>query len=144
VPIYEYLCQSCAHRFEVKQRFNDPPLDTCVRCGQAVTRIISPPAIMFKGSGWYVTDYSDKLKAPGEAGTGDGQAPAKPEAGQKQSTETTQSTEKTAPAGGSAPSASKDPGSKEPAKSSPASADSGSSKSSTSSSPSSSSGQSSS
>lgn len=64
MPIYEYVCQSCQHHFEVKQRFSDAPLTSCARCGQAVTKIISAPAIMFKGSGWYVTDYSDKLKAP--------------------------------------------------------------------------------
>lgn len=62
MPIYEYACQSCQHRFEVKQRFSDPPVSNCARCGNAVTKVISPPAIMFKGSGWYVTDYSDKLK----------------------------------------------------------------------------------
>jgi putative FmdB family regulatory protein len=64
VPIYEYLCESCRHQFEVKQKFSDDPISACVRCGQAVKKLISAPAIMFKGSGWYVTDYSDKLKAP--------------------------------------------------------------------------------
>jgi putative FmdB family regulatory protein len=64
VPIYEYACQSCQHRFEVKQKISDPPVPSCIRCGQAVTKVISAPAIMFKGSGWYVTDYSDKLKPP--------------------------------------------------------------------------------
>jgi putative FmdB family regulatory protein len=67
VPIYEYVCQSCAYRFEVKQRINDAPLAACERCGQPVVKVISPPAIMFKGSGWYVTDYSDKLKPPGQS-----------------------------------------------------------------------------
>ena len=62
MPIYEYLCQSCAYRFEVKQGMKDDPIKSCSRCGQEVTRLISSPAIMFKGSGWYVTDYSDKLK----------------------------------------------------------------------------------
>ena len=64
MPIYEYVCQSCQVRFEVKQKVSDPPVSGCVRCGQAVTKVISAPAIMFKGGGWYVTDYSDKLKAP--------------------------------------------------------------------------------
>lgn len=64
MPIYEYVCQSCQHRFEARQKFSDPPLSTCLRCGQPVTKVISAPAIMFKGSGWYITDYSDKLKAP--------------------------------------------------------------------------------
>jgi putative FmdB family regulatory protein len=65
MPIYEYLCQSCG-RFEVKQKMTDPAVTACARCGQVVTRLISAPAIMFKGSGWYVTDYSDKMKAPAE------------------------------------------------------------------------------
>jgi putative FmdB family regulatory protein len=67
MPIYEYACASCQHRFEVKQKVSDPPLSSCVRCGQAVTKVISAPAIMFKGSGWYITDYSDKLKQPVQA-----------------------------------------------------------------------------
>jgi putative FmdB family regulatory protein len=67
LPIYEYVCQSCQHQFEVKQKFSDDPILSCVRCGQAVSKIISAPAIMFKGSGWYVTDYSDKMKAPGQS-----------------------------------------------------------------------------
>jgi predicted nucleic acid-binding Zn ribbon protein len=51
----------------VKQKMSDPPLSRCARCGGAVTKVISASAIMFKGSGWYVTDYSDKLKPSGEA-----------------------------------------------------------------------------
>jgi putative FmdB family regulatory protein len=56
------MCQTCSHRFEVKQSIKDAPLTSCVRCGREVSKLISSPAIMFKGSGWYVTDYSDKLK----------------------------------------------------------------------------------
>src|SRR5438132_5107348 len=62
VPIYEYQCDDCADRFEVKQSMKDDPLTACPRCGKQVRRLISSPAIMFKGSGWYVTDYSDKMK----------------------------------------------------------------------------------
>ncbi|MBS0171970.1 MAG: transcriptional regulator [Nitrospira sp.] len=65
MPIYEYQCTSCAHRFEVKQSIKDDPIKECVRCGKDVTKLISPPAIMFKGSGWYITDYSDKMKPGG-------------------------------------------------------------------------------
>jgi putative FmdB family regulatory protein len=64
VPIYEYLCEGCAYTFEAKQSIKDDPIATCERCGKPVKRLISSPAIMFKGSGWYVTDYSDKLKPP--------------------------------------------------------------------------------
>jgi len=66
VPIYEYLCEGCAYKFEVKQSMKDDPLATCERCGKPVQRLISSPAIMFKGSGWYITDYSDKMKPPTE------------------------------------------------------------------------------
>lgn len=66
MPIYEYQCEGCASRFEVKQSIKDAPLTTCERCGQSLRRLISSPGIMFKGSGWYVTDYSNKLKPPSE------------------------------------------------------------------------------
>jgi putative FmdB family regulatory protein len=62
VPIYEYQCESCPDRIEVKQSMKDNPLTACPKCGKSVQRLISSPAIMFKGSGWYVTDYSDKMK----------------------------------------------------------------------------------
>lgn len=75
MPIYEYQCTSCAHRFEVKQSIKDDPIKECVRCGKDVTKLISPPAIMFKGSGWYITDYSDKMK-PGGSDTSEKPAAA--------------------------------------------------------------------
>ena len=62
MPIYEYQCSSCAHRFDLKQSIKDDPIKECPRCGKSVTKLISSPAIMFKGSGWYITDYSDKMK----------------------------------------------------------------------------------
>ena len=68
MPIYEYECTSCQKRFELKQKMTDPSIQTCDQLGCAegkpVTKLISAPAIMFKGTGWYVTDYSDKLKDP--------------------------------------------------------------------------------
>ncbi|HTL60766.1 MAG TPA: FmdB family zinc ribbon protein [Nitrospira sp.] len=66
MPIYEYQCESCGNRVEVKQSIKDAPLTTCERCGKSLRRLISSPGIMFKGSGWYVTDYSNKLKPPSE------------------------------------------------------------------------------
>jgi putative FmdB family regulatory protein len=73
VPIYEYECESCEHRFEVIQKFSDKPLKKCNQCGGPVHRVLSPPALMFKGSGWYVTDYAkpERLKKERQAG-GDG------------------------------------------------------------------------
>ncbi len=63
MPVYEYGC-AAGHRFEVKQKIHDAPVSTCQVCDLPVSKLISPPAISFKGSGWYVTDYSDKLKPP--------------------------------------------------------------------------------
>lgn len=64
MPIYEYACETCHHQFEVQQKFSDPLIEKCTRCGNAVRKLISAPGIMFKGTGWYVTDYSNKLKDP--------------------------------------------------------------------------------
>jgi len=63
LPIYEYECESCHERIEVMQKVNDPPLKKCERCGGKLNKVISAPGIQFKGSGWYVTDYSSKLKS---------------------------------------------------------------------------------
>lgn len=60
MPLYEYECDACKQRFEVIQkRFSDPPPETCARCGKGpLHRLVSTPAIQFKGSGWYITDYA--------------------------------------------------------------------------------------
>jgi len=60
MPLYEYECERCAHRFERIQKFSDPPVDTCPKCGGPVHKLMSSPAIQFKGSGWYITDYARK------------------------------------------------------------------------------------
>jgi putative FmdB family regulatory protein len=60
MPLYEYQCEACGHRFEVIQKFSDPPVETCPRCHGAVRKLLSSPAIQFKGSGWYITDYAKK------------------------------------------------------------------------------------
>ncbi len=60
MPLYEYQCDSCGHRFEVIQKFSDPPVEACPVCPGTVHRLLSSPAIQFKGSGWYVTDYARK------------------------------------------------------------------------------------
>ena len=58
MPLYEYSCQNCGEKFEVMQKFSDPPLKIHPACGGEVERLLSPPALQFKGSGWYVTDYA--------------------------------------------------------------------------------------
>ena len=60
MPLYEYQCDACSHRFERIQKFSDPHADTCPKCGGAVHKLLSSPAIQFKGSGWYITDYAKK------------------------------------------------------------------------------------
>ena len=83
MPLYEYECGACGGRFELIRKFSDPPVQVCSLCGKGpVQRQMSSPAIQFKGSGWYITDYSNKLK-PSENGKGDGNAatPAKTGAG---------------------------------------------------------------
>lgn len=76
MPIYEYGCEK-GHLFEVKQKLTDAPVMTCRVCDRPVTKLVSAPAIMFKGSGWYITDYSDKMKGPAPEGTSkDTPAPA--------------------------------------------------------------------
>lgn len=59
MPLYEYQCDACGGRFERIRKFSDPPLDEpCPSCGGQVQKLISSPAIQFKGKGWYVTDYA--------------------------------------------------------------------------------------
>ena len=77
MPLYEYQCEACAHRFEQIQRFSDPPLESCPQCSGAVRKLVSSPAIQFKGSGWYVTDYARQgRKDPADAGESKAGAPA--------------------------------------------------------------------
>src|SRR5579871_2815896 len=63
MPLYEYECKKCGHRFERIQRFSDPLVKKCPECGGKVEQVISAPAVQFKGSGWYVTDYAKKSSA---------------------------------------------------------------------------------
>ena len=58
MPMYEYKCGQCGQVFEVIQRFSDEPLTTHEGCGGSVERLLSAPALQFKGSGWYITDYA--------------------------------------------------------------------------------------
>jgi len=60
MPLYEYECEKCGHRFEKIQKFSDPPIEKCPTCGKPVHKQVSSPAFQFKGTGWYVTDYAKK------------------------------------------------------------------------------------
>jgi len=69
MPLYEYECEACCQRFELIRKFSDPPVEVCTLCGKGpVNRLFSSPAIQFKGSGFYITDYAKK----GEGGKGEG------------------------------------------------------------------------
>jgi putative FmdB family regulatory protein len=73
VPLYEYECRKCKHRFERIQRLSEPRIENCPRCkGGKVRKLLSRSAVHFKGSGWYVTDYAKKKAPPEEAGASDG------------------------------------------------------------------------
>ena len=77
MPLYEYECSSCGTRTEVLQRVGAPPIDDCSECGGRMKRLLSAPAVQFKGTGWYVTDYARKKESgngsrpKGTAGGGD-------------------------------------------------------------------------
>jgi putative FmdB family regulatory protein len=75
MPLYEYKCSRCGDIFEVMQKFSDDPLETHETCGGAVERLIGAPALQFKGSGWYITDYA---RANGGK-SGDKKSDGKPE-----------------------------------------------------------------
>lgn len=68
MPLYEYECKKCGHRFERIQKFSDPMVKKCPECGGKVEQLLSAPAVQFKGSGWYATDYAKK---PATGSTGE-------------------------------------------------------------------------
>jgi len=96
MPLYEYECDACGHRFEKIQKFSDPLEDTCPKCGGHVHKLMSSPAIQFKGSGFYITDYpnGDKGSAPNsDGGKADREAKAdKPAASTEGASKTEKST----------------------------------------------------
>lgn len=78
MPLYEYRCASCGEHTEVLQRLGAAPLAQCPRCGGTVERVASAPALRFKGSGWYVTDYAKRPES-GASGKDETSGAAKPE-----------------------------------------------------------------
>jgi putative FmdB family regulatory protein len=123
MPLYEYQCDACGHRFERIQKFSDPPIETCPTCGGSVQKLLSSPAIQFKGSGWYITDYARAGKgdtasaaagrdgASSGSGSGDNKAEPKTEGKTEGKTDsksdsTSESKSDSKPAGGAKPSSS--------------------------------------
>jgi len=99
MPLYEYECQSCGKRFELIRKFSDPPVETCFTCGGPVHKLLSSPAIQFKGTGWYITDYARK-----NSPSGDGSKSAAGEAGKTETTSESKSETKSEKSASSAPS----------------------------------------
>ena len=66
MPLYEYECINCKERVEIIQRISDPPYSHCPKCGAEMKKLISSPAIQFKGSGFYKTDYASSSSKPSE------------------------------------------------------------------------------
>lgn len=80
MPLYEYQCKKCKHTFEKIQKFSDPEVKKCPECGGPVEKLISAPAVQFKGTGWYVTDYA-------KPGGGSGKASKDGDSGESSSSE---------------------------------------------------------
>ncbi|MBM3797394.1 MAG: zinc ribbon domain-containing protein [Acidobacteria bacterium] len=81
MPLYEYRCHRCGNIFEAMQKFSDEPLKTHVECGGEVERLISAPALQFKGTGWYITDYAKsggKFPAKTDKNSESGKSESKP------------------------------------------------------------------
>ena len=89
MPLYEYQCDACGDRFERIQKFSDPLATACPKCAGTVRKLVSSPAIQFKGTGWYVTDYAKKGTPDTEASvaSSDGEK-AKPAKTDKSATST--------------------------------------------------------
>ena len=99
MPLYEYQCKKCGHRFEKIQKFSDKPIKKCPECGGPVEQVISAPAVQFKGSGWYVTDYakggaSAGSSSNGESGKDSGKKEEKKESKAKSETKSESSSRK--------------------------------------------------
>src|SRR5437868_12128103 len=76
MPTYEYLCQTCSHRFETWQKMTDEPLTTCPECGSHIRRVFYPAGLVFKGSGFYKTDHGNGV-SPASNHSSDGASESK-------------------------------------------------------------------
>ena len=105
MPNYEYLCQKCGHRFEEIRKFSDKHPKKCPRCGGVLELVISAPAVQFKGSGWYVTDYAKKgaASASSSSSSSDSDSSAKETKESKDAKETKDSKKEDKPKSDSPP-----------------------------------------
>ena len=93
MPLYEYECKKCHHRFEKIQKFSDPHTKKCPKCGGPVEQVISAPAVQFKGSGWYVTDYPKKSSGS-QSSSSEGESRAKDAGAKKEDKPKSEKTDK--------------------------------------------------
>jgi putative FmdB family regulatory protein len=77
MPLYEYQCKKCKHRFEKIQQFSDKPIKKCPECGGSLEKLISQSSVQFKGSGWYVSDYGRKGSSGQSSSSSDSESSAK-------------------------------------------------------------------
>jgi len=77
MPLYEYQCKKCKHQFEKLQKFSDKMLKKCPECGGPIEQMVSAPAVQFKGSGWYVTDYPKKGSSSASSSSSESESSAK-------------------------------------------------------------------
>jgi putative FmdB family regulatory protein len=91
MPTYEYLCRQCGHRFEAWQKMTDDPLTVCPNCGGAIRRVLYPAGIVFKGSGFYKTEYGSSGGSTSNSGSGSktepGESKSTSEGGKSESTD---------------------------------------------------------
>ena len=117
MPLYEYECKKCGHRFEKIQKFSDKMVKKCPECGGVVEQMISAPAVQFKGSGWYVTDYAKKSSAPASSSEGGKSEGGSKEKDKEKDSKDTKKEEKKSESSSSSSSTSKESTSKESKKS---------------------------
>jgi putative FmdB family regulatory protein len=94
MPLYEYECKKCHHRFERIQKFSDPHVKKCPKCGGPIEQVISAPAVQFKGSGWYVTDYAKKSSTGSASSSSNGDSASKKDAKSKEDSAKSESSSK--------------------------------------------------
>src|SRR5437763_295706 len=87
MPLYEYECRSCGHRFERRQSVHEAPARECPECGEAVRKVLHPVGVVFKGSGWYVTDSRKPEPAAAASSGGDSSGPAEAKSAESKSAE---------------------------------------------------------
>ena len=99
MPLYEYQCTQCSERVEIIQKLSDPPYSHCPKCGGDMKKLLSAPAIQFKGSGWYKTDYASKPAARGGSETKSDTSESKPASETKTESKTESKSETKSKAG---------------------------------------------